>query len=112
MDASTRNSLLWGSILTAVGLACVWVFGYQPWHDATLHAEKVTLSFKVLLFTPLFLILGVMMLLPLRPLPPNHGGPLPLRAKVLAACLLIGTGAGIAYYFWLRAFLKAMGYDV
>ena len=111
MDKARRNSLIWGSILTLTGLACVWVFGYQPWHDATLQAPKVALNFKVLLFTPLFLCLGVAMLLPLSPLPDPHPG-MPLRTRVLLVVLLLGTAGGIAYYFWLRAFLKGAGYDI
>lgn len=111
MDKARRNSLIWGSILTLTGLACVWVFGYQPWHDATLQAPKVALSFKALLFTPLFICFGVGMLLPLPPLPDPPRG-MPLRTWVFLGVLLLGTIGSIAYYFWLRAFLKANGYEV
>ena len=111
MDKARRNSLIWGSILTLTGLASVWVFGYQPWHDGTLRASKVTLSFTTLLFTPLFLCIGAVMLLPIPPLPEPQPS-MPLRTRVFLAVLLLGTAGSIAYYFWLRVFLKANGYEV
>ncbi len=111
MDHTRRNSLVWGSILTLTGIACVWVFGYQPWHDATLRASKVTLSFTALLFTPLFLCIGVVMLVPLPPLAEPKPS-MPLRARVFLALLLLGTAGSVVYFFWLRAFLKANGYDL
>lgn len=111
MDTARRNSLIWGSIFTLTALACGWVFGFQPWQQATHHADKVTLSFKALLITPLFLCLGLVMLLPMDPPPAQEQGT-PLRGWIFLAILVVGTAGSVAYYFWLRAFLKANGYDL
>ena len=119
-----RNTLIWGIILFLAGAAGLYVFGYQPWRDGLNHLPKVTLSFKALLVSPVFAFLGGAMLwaalapptsaetAPVEPVAPGTPAPVPRRAWILLAALGLGAVGAVAYYFWLRAFLRAQGYDV
>ena len=109
--------LLWGTIFLLAGLAGLYVFGYMPWRDGLNHEPKVTLSFKALLFSPVFILLGGLMLWPGKPAPDpatqlEKPAPVPLRGWLFLGTLVLGPTAGGAYYFWLRSFLRALGYDL
>ena len=115
--SSKRASLFWGSVLLVVGLIGAYVFGYVPWRDGANHEPKVTLSMQVVLVTPLFILIGGLMLLPMKPLPPvapveNAEPPTPLRAKIFIALLVLGEVGAFIFYFWLRNLLRHEGYDL
>ena len=112
-----RTTLIWGTIFLLVGLACLYQFGYLPWREAMDHEPTVTLSFKGLLFSPLFILLGGLMLAPIKALPPGDPAPgaqvpIPWRVRIFFAALVLSEIGIIAYFFWLRTFLQGQGYDV
>ena len=90
----TRNTFIWGTILFLAAAAGLYVFGYQPWRDGLNHVPKVTLSFKALLVSSVFVFLGGAMLwAALTPPPsaettsgaPGTPAPVPRRAWILLA---------------------------
>jgi hypothetical protein len=115
----TRAEVITGLVFLGAGLAGLYVFGYMPWRDALDQAPKVTLSLKGLLFSPVLVVFGTLMLCPLKPLPPaaetfvvNDKPKTPLRGKIFLTVVALSAVAGGGYYFWLRAFLQDAGYDV
>jgi hypothetical protein len=112
-----RTLLIWGTVFLLVGLSCLYVFGYLPWREAMDREPTVTLSFKGLIFSPLFILLGGLMLAPIKALPPSDPAPgaqvpTPWRVRIFFAALVLSEIGIIAYFFWLRAFLQGQGYDV
>ncbi len=112
-----KTLLILGPAMLLLGLAALYVFGYEPWRDALNHEPKVALSFKMLFFAPVFLLLGVGAVLPLKPLPDSETpagdkAPVSLRGKIFIGIWLAAEVTATAYYFWLRSFLQSQGYDV
>lgn len=112
-----RGPLLWGLLFLVSGLVCVYQFGYLPWRDGTDHAPEVTLNIELLIFSPLMVMMGALLLIPLKELPavepvPGQKSSMPLRGRLFLGGLIVTSAGAVAYYFWRQAFLRAQGYDV
>jgi hypothetical protein len=118
MDAKEkRGGLIMSGVCLAVGLACLYLFGYVPWRDGVNHEPEVTLSFKSLMVGAALAIMGALAIFGLLTAPaaePRPGEPASnSRWGWLYLALLVALcAAPVVYYFWLQAFLRGEGYDV
>lgn len=108
------NSRTLGIVLLILAAVFAYFFAYAPVQSAKAGAASVSLSMKVVIFIPLFAVVGAIFALGGESgkavlqvtTPEGKPRPTPIAWVVFALCI----GAGVGLYLWIKSMLTSYGY--